>query len=184
MGSNPIADRIFPPAHRRLPYRRWCPPKTFCHKDSNLERGNQNPLCYHYTTGYTPPVRAADLRRCGGPYLLDAERSGSLTISGRAYSGRGSRSVRRSGLGVGRREAALWRGVEGLGGLTCETQWIVDRTGLAAVTTATGILQVSARLYVVCGPGRPHRRHKRTAEGKSRTVLDAYPLLCAYLMVC
>ena len=21
-------------------------------KDSNLERGNQNPLCYHYTTGY------------------------------------------------------------------------------------------------------------------------------------
>ena len=33
-------------------------------KDSNLERGNQNPLCYHYTTGYQD---CAILHQEGGP---------------------------------------------------------------------------------------------------------------------
>ena len=41
---------------RRFPPSPFRPPpsslKKLPGKDSNLERGNQNPLCYHYTTGY------------------------------------------------------------------------------------------------------------------------------------
>jgi hypothetical protein len=101
-----------------------------------------------------------------------SRRSGSLRAGVKGNSGRGQAYERRAGLGVGRREAALWRGVEGLGGpMDRERKTTAARISQVVYTHSTALV---GRATGTEGPG----------EVQSRSVLYTYHLLCACRMVC